>query len=95
MGITEKAENIRSQLQENNRRLQVIEQGNVQIESILESVRTELIESGAGKNHHDFEKLEQRIGHLEKGTQLLVASIRNVVNDVASIKKNLSDFTAK
>lgn len=98
--VAEKAENVRSELKENGRILQALEWQNAEAHSELERLRAEIarfIEYAPTQHfasqatHTDkMVKIEQQLAHLSKGTQLLVASVRNVASDIAYIKKNLS-----
>lgn len=98
--VVEKAENVNSELKENSRRLQMLQWQNAEAHSELERLRAEiaafikfsLTQHSASQSPHTEEmlKIEQHLAHLTKGTQLLIASVRNAVNDIAYIKKNLS-----
>lgn len=93
----EKINNLRSELRESNRRLDWLEGQSKKLQSLLESFRTDFIKfaerSGQfapNERKNTLDKIEQELAYLTKGTQLLVASLRNVGDDIVSIKNNIS-----
>lgn len=99
--IAENAENFRSELSENNKRLQILEGQNAETRSALERLYADTARSiqqssqqstlPLATRHNDkIEKIQKQLEHLSLGTQLLVTAVRNVSNDIEHIKKNLS-----
>lgn len=93
----EKINNVHSELREGNRRLDRLESQSEKLQSLMESFRTDFAKfaelSGQfalSERKNTLNKLEHELAYLTKGTQLLVASLRNVGNDIASIKNNIS-----
>lgn len=86
----EKANSAHSEILENYKSLQRLEQQHSQVQSKLELLRTQFDRDSLLSKRGFIEKFQQQLGHLEKGTQLLVASMRNIAIDISNIKKNLS-----
>lgn len=93
----EKIDNLRSELRESNRKLEELEKKNTELRSLLELFRTDFAkitervgQSAPTEKQSTLDAIEHQLAYLLKGTQLLVASVRNIGNDIASIRKNMS-----
>lgn len=95
--INEKLDNLQSEIGENNRMFQELNEQNAKVQSLLELLHADFVQFAEHADHFassekqmTMDKFEHQLEHLSKGIQLLVTSLRHVASDIVGIKNNLS-----
>ncbi|KAK9881434.1 hypothetical protein WA026_016320 [Henosepilachna vigintioctopunctata] len=98
----ERSESVKSELRENNRRLQALEWQNADVGSAIESLKNELSRftssgqisySRPSSEDKDVENLNEKLEVLSKGIHLAVAAIKLNNVELKSMKQDLASVT--